>query len=319
MLESSSIVRQFAEVVPEHLFVQIPEQMELFHAYVGSLESALEQAPKVFESVCVNLPVNVFFGVVNDLVLESLLPESLIGHERIGVDRAPRFDVSANLSLQSVLSAIAYDRAANLSAAFQNANDGHFVFCASLSNPALALIGVHESSGTADESFVYFDVAPAPTEFQNGAILHRKTDAMKHEPCGFLSDAKSAAHFIRTDSVLAVGNHPNRDEPLVERERGILKDSPHLARELFAGVVCLALPHAPRRDEANLFAPTSGALDAIGPAALNHEVETVVGIGVVEDGLLECSGLFHGVSHYLNSSRSALLSQVYYCLRKCGF
>lgn len=88
MLESSSIVRQFAEVKPEHLFVQIPEQVELFHAHVSPFESALEKAPEVFEAIGVNLPVNVFFGVVNDLMLESLMPQSLIGHKRIGVDCA---------------------------------------------------------------------------------------------------------------------------------------------------------------------------------------------------------------------------------------
>src|SRR5437899_2720280 len=102
MLESSSIIRQFPQVVPEHLFVQIPEQVKLFYAHISSLEPSLEQAPEVFEPVGVNLTVNVLFGMVNDLVLESLFSESLIGHERIGIDRAPRFDVSANLGLQSV-------------------------------------------------------------------------------------------------------------------------------------------------------------------------------------------------------------------------
>ncbi len=305
MLESSSIVRQFAEVKPEHLFVQIPEQVKLFHAYVGSLESALEQAPEVFQSIGVNLPVNVFFGMVNDLVLESLFPESLIGHKRIGVDRAPCFDVSANLSLQGVLFAIAHDRAANFSAAFKNPDDGHFVFCASLSNPALALIGVHEASGPADESFVYFDLAPASAKFQNRAILHRKPDAMKHEPSRLLSDAKSAGYFVGTDSILAVCHHPHCDEPLVERKGGILKDSSYLTGELFPGVFCFALPQAPSRDEMNLFAPTSGALNAVRPAALNHECEAVVGIGKMHDGLLKCFRLFHGVPHKTNRSRNA--------------
>jgi len=101
VLETKSIVRQFAEVVPEHLFVQIPEQMELFHAHVGSLESALQETPEVFEAVGMNLPVNVFFRMVNHLVLESLFLESLIGHECIGVDRAACFDVSANVALRS--------------------------------------------------------------------------------------------------------------------------------------------------------------------------------------------------------------------------
>jgi len=310
-------VRQFAEVKPEHLFVQIPEQVELFHAYVGSFEAALEQAPEVFESIGVNLTVNVPFRMVNDLVLESFFPQSLIGHERIGVDRASCFDVSANLSLQSMLFAIANDRAANLSATFQNADDSYFVFCASLSNPALALVGVHESRRAANESFVYFDLAPASAEFQNRAILHCKTNAVKHEPCGLLSDAKSAANFIGTNSVFAVSHHPHSDEPLIEWERGILKDGSNLDRELFASVLALAFPHAPSRDKANVFASASGALDAIGPAPRNHEREAVIGIGKMQDGLLECSGLFHGVPHSQNYGRNALLSQVYYCLCKC--
>ena len=312
MLKSSSIVRQFPEVVPEHLFVQIPEQMELFHARVSSLEAALEQAPEVFESVSVNLSVNVLFGVVNDLVLESLFPESLIRHERIGVDRTPRFDVGTNGRLESVFFATAYNRPANFSTAFQNADDGHFVFCAGLSNPALTLLGVHEASGTANESFVYFDLAPTSAEFQYRTILHCEPDAVKHEPCGLLSHTESASDFIGADAVLAVRNHPNSDKPFVERKCGILKDSSDFARKLFAGVLCLAFPHAPSRDKANVFTSASWAFDAIGPAALNHEVEAVVSVSEVQDGLLECSWLFHGVPHTQNCSRNALLSQVYY-------
>src|SRR6266700_3015977 len=313
VLESSSIVRQFAEVVPEHLFVQIPEQVELFHAYVGSFEAALEQAPEVFESVGVNLSVNVFFGMVNDLVLESLFSESLIGHERIGVDRAASFDVSANLSLQSVFFAIADDRTANFSAAFQDANDGHFVFCASLSNPALALVGVHEASRTADESFVYFDLAPASAKFQNGAVLHRKTDAMEHEPCGLLSNAKSATHFVGTDSVLAVRNHPNSDEPLVERQGGIFHDGSDLDGELPMVMDALALPLPLILEEHGILTATGRAdHDAIGPAQLDHEIEAVIGVSEVDDGLLKSLWLgAHVVPHKPNSSLATMICQVY--------
>jgi len=317
VLESSSVVRQFAEVVPEHLFVQIPEEVKLFHAHVGSLESALEQAPEVFESVCVDLPVNVFLRMVDNLMLESLFPESLIGHKGISIDPAAGFDMGANLSLQSVFLPIADNRAANFSAAFQNSYDGHFVFCSSLSNPALALIGVHEAGGAADESFVHFDLAPAPTKFQNRTVLHRESDALKHEPCGLLSDAKSAAYFVRTDSVLAVGKHPHSDKPLVQWQSRVLENGANLDGELFAGVLTLAFPHPASRNESHIVSATSGALDAIGPAPRNHECKAVVGIAEMQDGLLECSGLFHGVPHYLNSSRNALLSQVYYCPHRC--
>ena len=158
-------MRQFAEVVAEHLFVKIAEQMERLDADVGSFQSALEEAPEVFESVGVNLSVNVLFGMVNDLVLEPLMLESLIGHERIGVDRAACFDVSANVGLQRMLFAIGNDGGANFTATFQDAHDGGFVFGASLSNPALVFVGVHEASRATNEGFVYFDFAIRPPSF----------------------------------------------------------------------------------------------------------------------------------------------------------
>lgn len=78
MLETKSIVSKFPKVVTENLLAQIPEEMERFHANVGAFESALEQAPKIFESVGVNLPVNIPLGMVNNLVSESLFSKSLI-------------------------------------------------------------------------------------------------------------------------------------------------------------------------------------------------------------------------------------------------
>ena len=74
MLESKSIVSQLPKVVAEHLLVQITEQMKGFHADIGTLQLALEQAPEVFKPVGMNLSVYVFLRMVNNLVLESLSP-----------------------------------------------------------------------------------------------------------------------------------------------------------------------------------------------------------------------------------------------------
>ena len=314
VLETKSIVSKFAEVVAENLLVQISEQVEWFHADIGALQLALEQTPEVFESVGVNLPVNVGLRVVYDLVLESLMLESLIGHERIGVDRASCLDVSADVGLEQVLFAIAYDGGANLAATLKDSLNGNLVLGASLGNPALALVGVHETGRTTDESFVYFDFLATAAELDGGTGLHRKTNPMEHEPCGFLGDAKSAANLVRANAILAIRNHPHSDKPLVERQSGVLKDSSNLDGELFLGMLALALPHATSGDEANIIPATSGAFDAIRPAALNNEVEAIIRVGKVLDGLLESFGLgVHGVPHKKNRSRNALLSQVYYC------
>ena len=100
--------------------------------------------------------------MVNHFVLETLLLESLIGHECIGVDRAARFDMGADVRLEHVLLAIADHSGANLTTTLQDSHDGGLVFGASLSNPALAFVGVHESGRTTDESFIYFDFASGP-------------------------------------------------------------------------------------------------------------------------------------------------------------
>ncbi len=314
MLETKSIVSQFPQVEAENLLIQIPEEVEWFHAHVGALDTTLEETPEVFEPVGVNLPVNVFLGMVDYLVNEILVLQSLIGEKGIGVDRAVYLHMTANLGLHYMLAASGNYHGANFAATFKNAHDRGLVLGASGANAALVLFLVHESSSATDEGFVYFHFLSTSPKFRGVIALHRKTDSVKHEPCGLLSDAKSAGHFVGTDAVFAVGNHPHCDEPLVERQSRILKDSPDLHRELFASVLALAFPHAASGDKANFFALTSRAGNAIGPAPRNHELEAVIGVSEVNNGLLE--GLWfgvHGVPHCQNYDRNALLSQVYYC------
>src|SRR5579871_1110240 len=298
-----------AVVVAEHLFVEVAEQVELFNRNISALELALQKTPEVFESVGVNLSVNVPLRMVNDLVLEPMILESHVGHERIGIDGAACFDVSADVGLECVLFAIANDRSANLSTTFEHAHDGHLVFSASLGNPALTLGSVHESRSTANESFVYFHFATSSTHWNGVLGLHGESDSVEHEPCGLLSDSQSAANFIAADSVLAVRYEPNSDKPLVERQSGILEDSSNLHAELLASVLVLALPEATGSEKANVLRATSRALNTVRPAALNHKGEAVVRIGEVLDGGLQSLWLVHGVSHWSKYPRNALLSQ----------
>ena len=292
MLESQTVMSQFSEVIPEHLFVQIPEQMERLHAHIGSFQSALEQAPEVFESVGVNLSVNVFFCVVNDLVFVSPRIQSIVGLQGIGVNFASLIDVLPNDGLHLWLAASLCDHSANLSATFEDSDNWNFALETAIFDGAGVTLVVHKASLPADESFVYFDWIPSSAELHKGASLHGQPDSVKHEPCGFLSDAEGASYFVGTHSVFAVRNHPHSDEPLVERQSGILEDGSDLHGELFASVLALALPHPASGYEANFLAPTSGALDAIRPAPRNHELEAVVGVGEVNDSLLE--GLWFG-------------------------
>jgi len=90
MLETKSIMLKVPEVEAEHRFVEAAEQMKFFDADVSALESALEQAPEIFESVGVDAAIGIPSRVVNDLVFESLLAEPTVRHERIGVECASK-------------------------------------------------------------------------------------------------------------------------------------------------------------------------------------------------------------------------------------
>src|SRR6266404_1463593 len=284
-----------AIVVPENLFVQIAEQMERFNVDVCSLESALEEAPEVFESVGVNLPINVTFCMVNRLVQE-VWPQSLIGHERIGVDGAFCFNVSANTRLQVMLPAGRDDVGANLAATLQNPHDSGLAFNASVGDFLAALVGVHESRCAADESLVHFDFFTAPADPYGVLLMQGEPNAVHHKPRGLLSDSQSAGHFIGTDSVLSVHDEPNGNHPLVHAERRVLEDRTNLDRELF--LAALAEPITARRDKRvfRSFATWARYL-AVRPAQLYSIVKHALRVREESDCFLQRLGKLECVCH----------------------
>jgi hypothetical protein len=242
--------------------------------------------------------------MVNDFVHISGA-ESVVGHERIGVDRSFIFDVLHDFTLNRMLAAIGYDSGADFTTAFKDSENGSLVFAPRRTNPASMLFSVHVNRFAADKSFVGFNLFAFAAKLTERDGLHGETDSVKHEPCGLLRNAKSAAQFVGADSVLAVRNHPDRNEPLIQTEGGILKDGSDFGAELFASMSGLAFPQAASPKEADFLAPASGAGDAIGPAPSHHEFQAVVGIGEIYDGLLECLWLVHGVPSHVPFTEQA--------------
>src|SRR5712672_36510 len=101
-MKALSVIRIPSMVVAEYLFVQITKHVERFNRNVRAFQSALEQAPEIFQPVGVNLPVHIALRMVNRLVNEIPI-QSLIRKERIAIDRALGFYVCANLPLQMKL------------------------------------------------------------------------------------------------------------------------------------------------------------------------------------------------------------------------
>jgi hypothetical protein len=129
---------------------------------------------------------------------------------------------------------------------------------------------------------------------------------VKHEPCRLLSDSQILGDFTTADPVFAVRNQPHRAEPLVQRERRILKDRPELYREL--PVALFALPPALRFQVVVLFVTTSGADRAIRPTHLSDRINADLLIAEISDNLLK--SLWFSV-HALHYSKDFLVGQVY--------
>src|ERR1019366_5118526 len=278
-------------VVAEHLLVKVAKQMEWFDTDVGSSDAALEQAPEVFESVGVNLAINVFLGMVNYLV-GVVLSQPVVRLERIGVESSASFDVLFDSCMESAFLPICDYYGTNLSATFQCAEHDGLVFSTSASNTPLAFVEVHVASLAPDEGFVNLDFA---SEFATAVlILHDETDAVKHEPRRLLSNLHVLGNLVTADAVLAVSDEPSCCEPLVQRDCRIFHHSSDLDRKLALQMMTCTLPHAAGGIELHALRAASWTSDyAVRPTADGEIVNAVIGIREVQDCFLETPWFAH--------------------------
>jgi hypothetical protein len=272
-------------VVPKCLLVKVPEQVEWFDIDIRALQSALEQAPEVFESVRVNLSVNVPLGVV-DHVVAVVANQSVIRWQLIAEQCRVSSYVIADFLLDERLATICQNLSANFAATLQNSKYNRFIVRATLYDFSPVDIAVHVPSLTTDESFINFHLCSTTAKFDQRIGLHCEPDAMHHKPRGLLSDSESAVDFVGTDSVLAVRNHPNGNHPLVHANGGILEDGSDLDRELF--LAALAEPKPSRGNEGMFLGVASRTRNgALRPAKRDGIVKRPLWVRKVHDCLLQ--------------------------------
>src|ERR1700726_699829 len=117
-----AVIRELAIVVAKRLLIQVAEQMERFNADIRATDPALEQAPKVFESVGMDTTVNISLRMVNHLV-RVVASQTPIGEQRIGVERGFGCDVVPNMLLQDLFAHGWYRGGSDFSPAFKDANN----------------------------------------------------------------------------------------------------------------------------------------------------------------------------------------------------
>src|SRR5439155_19475956 len=98
----------------------------------------------------------------------------------------------------------------------------------------------------------------------------RLADSVKHKPRTLLSHTKRARQLTRANSVLRVGNQPDRRKPSVKADRTIFHDRAHLDAELL--FASFAFPQAARRQVRHFAGKANRTLNAVRPAKLRKKV-----------------------------------------------
>src|ERR1035441_2223846 len=94
-----------------------------------------------------------------------------------------------------------------------------------------------------------------------------------------------ACNLATAHAVLAIGNQPSGEHPLVHTQRAILKDAAELDGKLL--VATLTEPDFPGGDERVLFRLTARTGDASGPAQRDGSLKRLVGVAKVYNRILE--------------------------------
>jgi len=286
-------VSGLAVVIAERLFIDVAEQVEWFDADIRAVQAAFEQAPEVLHGVGVNVLVHVLNGMIDNSML-IISAQAVVRLQFISEDRRSSFNVLTDLLLQFRLATILYNHCADVSAALYHAEDHRLILTAGPSDDALTLGGMHIASLLTDEGLVYFDFA---TKLVKTCFLHRKTDAVVHEPSGLLSNLQSPMEFVRTDTVFATSDQPYSTEPLFKGDWRVLEYRAGLQRERGACMFGIALPHTLFRKPCELIRSAARALhDTIGPAQSNHELAAMVEVREPEDCVSESIWRFHVMS-----------------------
>ena len=266
--------------------------MEWFDAHIGSIDAALQETPKVFKAIGMNLPIHIFERVIYNLT-GIIRAKSAIGHERIGVEGRASFYMLPHVALDCASLAVRDHGGLDLSAPLQESHYSGLVPSAGSGDAALTLCDVHVAGLATDESLIHFDRATVSAQLRKGTILHSLADSVKHEPGGLLSDTQRPGNLTRANAILRGSDEPHGREPSFESKGRILKYGSHLRGELALCMAGLALPFLLVRQIGHILAATGRAFDAIGPAMRGHVSEAVVSVCEVNDGLLESLWRFH--------------------------
>jgi len=227
--------------------VKIGLQVLCAYAMPRSDDATLKQGECRFYRVSVNVgatPDVLFRAVIYGLMLRIAnrlaIAAIFIGDDYIHILR----DVFLNVSRQRSRLGIFSVKEANGTTALANADYGLFVTVSESSLTVAALIA-------ADIGFVHLDSAVQqwPITFAHGG-----TDAMAEIPCGFVAHAQHALYLIRAHTLAGFTDQVSSNEPLQQRQMGIVEDGSSGNTELIIAVFAVKQLRGESRQRARLAA-----------------------------------------------------------------
>lgn len=283
--EPLAIVR-LAVVKPERLLVNVRAEVERLDRHVSAVQRSREQRPEVLDAVSVDVAAHVLDLMIDEVVRKAGFAHPLSGVAFVRHDARSGFDVL----VQEVEARPEVERFQDLRADFSVSlkNGLHDRFSRGTiglapSLDALTFGCMHVLHQTADVTFIGLDDARHfPIE---GLRFDCGTDAMQHEPRGFLRHVNGPVKLVARHAILAVHRHPDRHEPLGKADRRVFEDRSDANRKLF--LAGFALPYLARGDERVFGSVTERAKHTIRPAEHHGEVERVVFVGKKDDGFLK--------------------------------
>src|SRR5581483_2962059 len=260
--------------------------MERLNGNVGSAQGSFKQRPKILDALSVNLPVDVGFGMLHNVMHEPYA-QVVISEPFIRVDLRSVLHSIQDFFLQGFTLHVGNDLGADFAhVTLQHSHNDSLALRSDLDVVTDTLFLVHVLQLSADECLIGFDWARTSAKLSKRAILKSQSQTVQDKPSGFLSDSQVARNFVGRYTVLAVHKHPERREPFVQGNGRILEDRPDLDGELATAL--FAFPALLRGKVMVILADALRAGgNAIFPSQIGDRVNAGLLIREIPDSLLK--------------------------------
>ena len=175
--------------------------------------ATLEQGPHTLDGVRVNVAACIFLlGMVDRLVPGVLVPNIVVPTPLVGVDR---FGIGRNGVVNELVQNLLAGRGDVL-----QANVATTLDCADYEGLILHVVPTATNRCATNPSLIDFDHARQ----QSVGSFQGFTDAMRQVQGGLVSDVDGATELTRRDGFFTLDNEVDSDEPLSQRQVGIVHD-----------------------------------------------------------------------------------------------